>query len=51
MFIETALSRVEQKSLQEVFAVNTFAPILMSKVSLSCADACCVAAVHLVTLV
>ena len=29
---ETALQRVEQKNLQKVFSVNTFGPILVSKV-------------------
>ena len=30
---ETALSRLESSSLQKVFAVNTFGPILISKAS------------------
>ena len=32
MFAETALARLTQSSLERVFAVNTFGPILVSKV-------------------
>ena len=43
---ETALSRLNQRSLERVFAVNAFGPILVSKVG-RCVDCSCTsAAVH-----